>query len=64
MGGMMTLEAADRILAEAIAKFRTPPGVDWRPLADDIATLIALVRRQPNGPITMLGVIPAPEGSA
>jgi hypothetical protein len=26
----------DRELAEMIARFRTPPGFNWQPLADDI----------------------------
>ena len=29
-----------RKLAEMVAKFRTPPGLDWQPLADDIETII------------------------
>lgn len=30
----------DRELAEMVAKFRTPPGFDWSPLADDIETIL------------------------
>jgi hypothetical protein len=30
----------DRQIAEMIAKFRTPPGFDWRPLANDIETVL------------------------
>lgn len=30
----------DREIAELVAKFRTPPGFDWEPLADDIETLL------------------------
>jgi hypothetical protein len=31
---------SDREIAEMIAKFRTPPGFNWRPLADDIETVL------------------------
>lgn len=30
----------DREIAELIAKFRTPPGINWEPLADDIETVL------------------------
>lgn len=30
----------DREIAEMIAKFRTPPGFNWEPLADDMVTLL------------------------
>jgi hypothetical protein len=30
----------NREIAEMIAKFRTPPGLNWEPLADDIETLL------------------------
>lgn len=30
----------DREIAEMIAKFRTPPGLNWTPLADDIETVL------------------------
>lgn len=30
----------DREVAEMIAKFRTPPGFSWEPLADDIETVL------------------------
>lgn len=35
-----------REVAEMVARFRTPPGLNWKPLADDIETVIATVRRQ------------------
>ena len=30
----------NREIAELVAKFRTPPGLNWEPLADDIETLL------------------------
>ena len=30
----------DREIAEMIAKMRTPPSMNWKPLADDIETLL------------------------
>lgn len=30
----------NREMAELVAKFRTPPGMNWQPLADDIETLL------------------------
>ena len=30
----------NREIAEMVAKFRTPPGFNWRPLAEDIETLL------------------------
>lgn len=30
----------DEEVAEMIAKFRTPPGMNWKPLAEDIQTLL------------------------
>ncbi len=30
----------NREIAELIAKFRTPPGMSWEPLADDIETVL------------------------
>ena len=30
----------NREIAEMIAKFRTPPGMNWGPLADDIETVL------------------------
>jgi len=35
-----------RQTAELIAKFRTPPGFNWKPLADDIETaLVSFYKR-------------------
>jgi hypothetical protein len=34
-----------RDISEMIAQFRTPPGINWKPLADDIE--IALAGREP-----------------
>ena len=30
----------NREMAELVAKFRTPPGLNWEPLANDIETLL------------------------
>lgn len=34
------MEQSDEDLAEMVARFRTPPGFNWRPLRDDILTLL------------------------
>ncbi len=41
----------NREAAEMVAKFRTPPGFNWKPLADDIETLLNSKDRWPCGPI-------------
>lgn len=44
-----TLKASDRQIAEYVARFRTPPGFNWKPLADDIETLLKMRPRLTNG---------------
>lgn len=34
------MEQTDEQVAEMIARFRTPPGISWEPLRDDILTLL------------------------
>ena len=34
------MKQTDRELAEMIAKMRTPPGMNWQPLADDIMAIL------------------------
>lgn len=38
----------DREIAEMIARFRTPPGFSWQPLADDIETVLKIRRPAPS----------------
>jgi hypothetical protein len=35
-----TMEQSDEEMAEMVARFRTPPGMNWEPLRDDIVTLL------------------------
>lgn len=35
-----------RELAEIIAQFRTPPGMNWQPLADDVETALKAERER------------------
>ena len=37
---------SDEEVAEMIARFRTPPGINWEPLRDDIVTLLRSRRAQ------------------
>lgn len=39
----------NREAAEMVAKFRTPPGMNWKPLADDIETMLDAKDRWPCG---------------
>lgn len=45
---MKPIIQTDRELAEMIARFRTPPGMNWKPLADDIETVLKSRPRIPD----------------
>lgn len=45
---LLTRPQTDREIAEMIARFRTPPGFSWQPLADDIETVL---KTRPRAPI-------------
>ena len=56
------MEQTDEELAEMIARFRTPPGMNWEPLRDDILTILKSrmaqsEQRERNALIAMNGLL-------
>ena len=47
------MSQTDAEVAEIVARFRTPPGMNWEPLRDDIVTLLAS-RQNQDGEIQLL----------